>query len=361
MNKSKREKRVRGEKWWHILSSLMVILILTSCSDAKKSKEPAPTETSVKKVVITPKKKVLFVNSYHKGYDWSDGITHGILNTFGAKIKNNGEVDNSASKVFLKIIYMDTKRNKSEEFKKESALKAKAVIDSWKPAVVITSDDVAAKYLIVPYFNNSKRKFVFCGINHDATQYAFSRNNITGMVEVNLISQLLDQLKKNAKGGRIGTLGGDTQTRRKSAVLYKSKYNLDIDNRYAATFDDWKKEFKSLQNDVDMMLIPSPAGIAGWDKESAVEFVLENAEIPSGTTILTAMPYAMIGFTKVAREQGEWAAGAALEILAGKKPIEIPVVTNQKAKIYINMQLAKQLDITFPMELIEQAVFVGEE
>ena len=88
---------------------------------------------------------------------------------------------------------------------------------------------------------------------------------------------------------------------------------------------------------------------------------LKNTKIPTGTTIQTATSFTMIGFTKVAEEQGEWAAQAALEILAGKKPSDIPIASNQKAKIYLNMRLAKKLNITFPMELIQQAIFVDRD
>ena len=63
---------------------------------------------------------------------------------------------------------------------------------------------------------------------------------------------------------------------------------------------------------------------------------------------------------KVSEEQGEWAAETALEILAGKSPKEIPIVTNKEAKIYLNMPLAKRLGIQFPMELINSANFIGE-
>ena len=45
---------------------------------------------------------------------------------------------------------MDTKRRSSTEDKKNSAVAAKAVIESWKPDVVITADDNAVKYLIQP-------------------------------------------------------------------------------------------------------------------------------------------------------------------------------------------------------------------
>ncbi len=46
---------------------------------------------------------------------------------------------------------MDTKRNTSEEFKQEAALKAKALIESSNPDVVIVSDDNAVKCLVQPY------------------------------------------------------------------------------------------------------------------------------------------------------------------------------------------------------------------
>lgn len=345
-----------------IIICISLLIFFMGCSDSpEKSGKDNAKQLAVQRAASPAKKKVLFVNSYHRGYDWSDGITQGILDTFGATLKSNGEVDNSESKVILKIFYMDTKRNGSKESKESAALKAKEVIDSWKPDVVIASDDNAAKYLIVPYYKNSKLPFVFCGINIDASPYGFPSENVTGMVEVTLIKPMLKHLNKYAKGNRIGLLGADTLTRRKSAAIYGSYYKLDIDNRHAATFEEWKKEFAKLQDEVDMMLITSPAGISGWDRQAAVQFVLKNAKIPSGCMIHTAMPFALIGFTKVPQEQGEWAARTALDILAGKSPKDIPVVTNKKAKVYLNMRLAKKLGIKFPMELIERAGFVEEE
>ena len=311
------KKKVRKGFGWGLtlLSGIIASLILISCSESPTTKAPAKTKSSVKKALAAPKNRVLFVNSYHQGYDWSDGITQGILDTFGATIDRAGQIDNSPSKVNLKIIYLDTKRHKTEEFKKEAALKAKGVIESWQPDLVITADDNAAKYLIAPYYKNAELPFVFCAINLDASPYGFPTDNITGMVEVTVIKQLLKHLQKYAKGDRIGLLGADTLTRRKAAPIYRSYYQLDIDNRYAATFEDWLREFKNLQEEVDMLLVTSPAGIPGWNQQEAVQFVLQHTKIPSGSNIATAMPFAMIGFTKVAREQGEWAAKTALEIL----------------------------------------------
>ncbi|WP_320041664.1 hypothetical protein [uncultured Desulfobacter sp.] len=49
-------------------------------------------------LVTAERKKLLYINSYHKGYQWSDSIEKGLL-------------------------------------------KAKAVIETWQPDIVVTSDD----------------------------------------------------------------------------------------------------------------------------------------------------------------------------------------------------------------------------
>ncbi|MCK5194670.1 MAG: hypothetical protein KAQ71_12730, partial [Desulfobulbaceae bacterium] len=55
---------------------------------------------------------------------------------------------------------------------------------------------------------------------------------------------------------------------------------------------------------------------------------------------------------------GWWAGKTALRILDGTSPSDIPVTTNKESRVYLNMGLAKQLGIKFPMELIEKATFL---
>ena len=128
-------------------------------------------------------KKILFIDSYHEGYAWSDGITRGVQST----LEGTG--------VNLKVIRMDTKRNTSDDFKKAAARKARAEIEAFKPDVVIAANDNASKFLIEPYFKNAELPFVFCGVNWDASVYGFPYSNTTGMVEVTPIPQIIDQLK----------------------------------------------------------------------------------------------------------------------------------------------------------------------
>jgi len=55
------------------------------------------------------------------------------------------------------------------------------------------------------------------------------------------------------------------------------------------------------------------------------------------------MDYCVFGLTKDAREQGEWAAQTALEILDGKPPSDIPYTENRRFNTYLNRKLANAM------------------
>ncbi|WP_321418637.1 hypothetical protein [uncultured Desulfobacter sp.] len=93
-------------------------------------------------LVTAERKKLLYINSYHKGYQWSDSIEKGLLKALGIEFDpDSNPIDTSLGPVQIKIVRMDTKLNKEEAFKKKEALKAKAVIETWQPDIVVTSDD----------------------------------------------------------------------------------------------------------------------------------------------------------------------------------------------------------------------------
>ena len=127
---------------------------------------------------------------------------------------------------------METNIFKTEEHKKQSALEAKEIIDSWKPDVVICSDDNASKYLIVPYFKNTELPFVFCGVNWDASDYGFPCSNVTGMLEVFLVQPGLDIIKPHVKGNRIGFLSNNRLSEHKNAKYIRDIFGLDLVERY---------------------------------------------------------------------------------------------------------------------------------
>ena len=278
-------------------------------------------------------KKVLLIDSYHKGYAWSDGINKGVERG----LRNSG--------VQLKVIRMNTKRNPDVAFKKKAAQKAKKVIEQFRPDVVIAADDNASKFLVKPYYKDADLPFVFCGVNWDATVYGYPYSNVTGMVEVAPIPQLIQQMQLWAKGERIGFLGPDILTAKKEAQNYKKVFGLDVTAYYAKNYSDWKTGFAKLQNEVDMLIIASDGGLYNDHAKELEAFVRSKTRIPTGACYDFMIPYALVGVIKVAEEQGKWSASTALKILSGTSPSKIPIVQNKRAKLVLNKKIGDAMGV----------------
>ncbi len=291
-------------------------------------------------------KKVLYIDSYHQGYAWSDGIAAGVKAALGG------------SGVELKVVYMDTKRNNEEAFKKEAGEKVKAAIEEFKPDVVIAADDNAQLYVTAKYYKDSSLPVVFCGVNWDASAYGFPCKNVTGMLEVAPLPQLMDQMKKYAKGGRIGTIGPDNETNRKEAEHAQKNFGVTMEKVFVKDLEEWKKGFVDLQSKVDMIVIDSDGGLYKGKEAELKSFIEANTKIPTGSMYDFMAPYAMFTFAKVAEEQGDWAGRAALKILDGAAPSSIPVAKNEKGTLFVNARIAKALKADLPYELLASAKLI---
>jgi len=325
---------------------LIVALSFFGCHDYEKSSLNTG-DTTIQNLPDKYSAKILYVDSYHEGYEWNDGITKGIVDTL------NG------TGVELKIFRMDTKRNTAEDFKVNAGITAKELVDSFKPDVLITSDDNAFKYLVMPYFKDSDLPIVFCGLNWDASIYGAPYKNTAGMVEVALLPKLLSHLNSFSDGQRIGYLAADVLTERKEGEYYVKLFNLTLNEKYVLTMDDWKKAFLEIQESSDLFIIGNNAGINDWNETDARQFVLENTKIPTGAMYEWMAEYSLIGVVKIAEEQGEWAAKTAIRILDGEKPSNIPVTTNKQGKLILNLEMAEMLGVTFSPSLLKNAEIIN--
>lgn len=290
------------------------------------------------------RKNILYINSYHTGYEWSDGIRSGlatVLDDAGVKwsevqLKSKGVLDEKILATRAETIY--------QKIKKE------------KPDLLITSDDNAFKYIIMKYFRDASIPVVFCGLNWDASHYGAPYSNTTGMIEVSLTTQLVNLLQDYNSGQRIGYLAVDVATARKEAYYVHKLLGISMIKKYVKTYAEWLAAYKTLQNRCDVLVLDNNAGIPDWNHEQAKADMLKWIKIPTGTTYSWMTDYAMISIIKSEKEQGEWAANAAIKILKGTPPSEIPVTTNQQYRLKLNLNLADQLHITFKPGLIKQAV-----
>ncbi len=288
--------------------------------------------------------KCLFVSSYHYGYAWSDGVERGLRRTLQGKCE-------------LEQFDMDTKRKKSETDKQAAALAAKARIEAWRPDVVITADDNAAKYLIKPFYRDHALPFVFCGVNWTVEEYGFPYSNVTGMIEVAPVKAMIEQARHLVPGSqRVLYLGADTATEEKNAARIRKaaeRLGLVFEQSLAPTLGDWIEAYRAAQ-DYDFVVMGSNAGINDWDTGRAVEAILPLTRRLSVTSHEWMMPVSMLGMTKVPEEQGEWAGQVALQILAGSAPDSMPVVANRKWDLYINPTLVDAAKVELPNQLVSK-------
>jgi ABC-type uncharacterized transport system substrate-binding protein len=211
----------------------------------------------------------------------------------------------------------------------------------------------------MPYYKDASLPFVFCGINWDASIYGLPYKNATGMVEVALIKPLIDALKAYSKGSRIGLLTSDVETEHKDALYYKKLFTVAFaGERYVKTFSEWKDAYKNMQENVDILILSNNAGISGWNDAEAAKWAQNHAKVPTGTIYDFMMPYAMVGMTKSAEEQGIWSAQAALKILGGASPASIPVTENKKEELVLNIKIATKAGVVFKPAMITNAKII---
>lgn len=289
--------------------------------------------------------KCLFISSYHTGNAWSDGVERGLRETIQGKCE-------------LKQFNMNTKRNKKEEEKIRAALKAKELIESWKPDVVITADDNAAKYLLQPYFIDHKIPFVFCGINWNIDEYGLPYSNTTGMVEVAPIDALFTKAKVIlGSPKRAIYIGANTLTEKKNLKRFQQaaqKHDITLDYRLVNSRQEWIDAYRGAQKS-DFVLVGNYSGINDWNKKAVAEFVKSSTKKLSLTNYGWMMPYTILGLVKVSEEHGEWAGLAALEILRGTKPSDIPIVSNRRWDILVNSVVLQQSGIEINESLLRKA------
>jgi ABC-type uncharacterized transport system substrate-binding protein len=306
--------------------------------------------------------KILYINSYHEGYKWSDDIEKGLKKSLNIVTGPDGNLDTTESPVEMKIFRMDTKLQSSEEQKIAAAEKARNLIEQWQPDLVVASDDNVSKFLIAPYYMGSELPFVFCGLNWDASVYGFPVDNITGMVEVAPFVETIQLLKNYASGDRVAYLGADDMSNRKEISYHSNLLHIDYSGgSLVSTFDEWKKEYLRLQDEAEMLILINPVGISGWDRTKAEEFILKNTHIPTGAAGDNVIHLALLGVVNIGEEQGWWAGKTALRILDGTAPSAIPVTTNKNTRVYVNTYLAKKLGIKFPLDLLEKATLLPNE
>jgi ABC-type uncharacterized transport system substrate-binding protein len=294
--------------------------------------------------------KCLYVSSYHKGYEWNDGIERGLEEGLQGRCE-------------LSRFYMDTNRNTEPQFAQRKAREAKQLIEQTRPDVIIACDDPASQYLVMPHFRNAAVPIVFCGVNWTVKAYGYPYANVTGMIEMAPIKPLIKEIRGLLPSAKTGIyLAADVMTQHKEFEENREAYakgNIELSPIFVKSLAAWQLAFAVAQQ-ADFVVLGTNAGIADWNAASARQTVFSGAKKLVVTNYDWMAPYAVLAMAKVAEEQGEWSAQLVQSILGGSRPDALPIVANRRWQAYVNVELAARVKIQLPPRLVHGAMKAGK-
>lgn len=296
----------------------------------------------------TPAKrwKILHIMSYHSPWEWTDEQLRGFKEPLQ-------DLD-----IEYQVFQMDTKNKSTKEWKEEVGRQARALIDSWQPDLVYTTDDNAQEF-VVQYYINSTIPFVFSGVNVDPTVYGFrGSRNVTGVLEqehfvqtMHLLKDIVPHVKRIAVVlDKDPTWDGVVQRMQAEAALISNVEFVAWDT--IETFDEYKRKIQTYPQDVDALAllgiftfkdaegknVPYPE-VLRWTAEHSTlpDFSFWESRVGPGTLcVVTVSGY----------EQGLAAGKIARGILAeGRSPASYAIVPTVKGEPIINLARAKKLRI----------------
>jgi PAS domain S-box-containing protein len=294
------------------------------------------------------KTKVLVLNSYHKGFPWTDNIVSGIESVLSPE---DSDVD-------LFVEYMDTKSmGYGDDYKR---LLHDLYIHKYKDQnvdLVISSDDNALDFLR-EYHDElfPGAPVLFCGVNNLNTPQIIDHTMFTGILETTADEETIDLI-----------LNLHQQTKKIILIVDKTPsgaYRWKVIEPHLSHYKGI--EFTRLSDDYSIAEIEDV--LNGLTEDTAVIFftlyrdksgkylslkdsvtrVTKASTRPVYTTHLLELPYGVVGGKVLGGfHHGEGVASIALRILRGEKISSIPIVETSPTQYVFNFEQLEKWGIKF--------------
>lgn len=271
----------------------------------------------------TARKQVLFINSYHPGYKFSDDL----LKSVSEKFQADGNID-------LRVEYLDTKRVNDEFYLRQVYLLYQYKYKDAKLDLIMSSDDAALNFLLKygdSLFPNIP--VVFAGANFFEPARLAEKKLITGISEEADIQGTLDtalSIQPEAKNVIVITDTTVTGQRiREMANTLIPKYPLlNIELLDDITMSDLRQKLAGLTSDTIVILTVFSRDKAGtfYEYDQYSTLIAASSAVPVYATWDFSLGYGVVGGKLTSgKTEGERAAAMALRVLKGESPSQIPV------------------------------------
>lgn len=304
---------------------------------------------------------VLYINSYHRGYVWSDGIEQGLRQ----------RLLSSGKEIELSVEYLDTRRFPLASHLGFLAEEIAIKYAKYPPTVLVVSDndafDFAMKY--------RERLFpgvpmVFCAYNDFRPERILGKKNITGVNEaVSFLDTIEVALKLHPDTRTLVFIGSTEEAtglrnfeelERTVFPRFKGQYALLVLNNHAVT--EIGRRLKELSGKAVVFII-------GQTRDRLTGRVLTGEE--AGQILSAAIPFPIYSFWEFylntgvvggqvlsGADQGRSAADLTLQILNGMPAHNLPVIMSTPARNMFDYRAMQRFGIS-PDALPEDSVILN--
>ncbi|WP_353118343.1 ABC transporter substrate binding protein [Nitratidesulfovibrio sp.] len=306
------------------------------------------------------RKNVLYLNSYHNGYAWSDHIQEGIRQTLAE----------SPYSIVFQVEYMDSKKFHYQDTVSTLYALYRDKFRNKKFDIIIASDNVAVDFLLqfgeelfpgVP--------IVFCGLNdvQPETLRATGRE-ITGVLENYDVAYNIEMaLRLNPQLRRMVIIGDDSVTgaairNQVMAQLGPFKDRLVVEEWSEYSLDQMLDWVRDQTPDTFFYFVPIYRDIDGqfYSAEELLEKVHAASRAPLYSNWAFLLGHGIVGGKLISGvRHGEMAARMAMQVLSGIRASSIPIVEQADQAFMFDNNELQRLFIS-PSQLPPDRIIINE-
>ena len=274
-------------------------------------------------------KNVLILNSYHKGFEFSDTIISNIEKTFY-----------SYENININVLYMDSKKISSRDYIKKLSKLYSLQLKNRTFDLIITIDRFAYKLAVKNYSDifPNKPMLLFIGVEQFSKELASIYNledKINGIIQklpildnIKLILKLIPSLKKLYILNDRSPDGNDSSPFIIDAI-HKVKSKVKIEYLRDDSLESFKKYFSTYKKDEAILFIRfSNDSDGNFYKTNEISRAMNEFKLPVFVTDNLFMNKGAIGGNLISIEH--------LGVITGRKAIDILFNKNYKLDLTIN-------------------------
>ena len=225
-------------------------------------------------------KKILIINSYHKGFQWSDDVLLGMEEVF----YNHPEITTN-------ILYMDSKRINSEEYYAKLRELYKLQLKNQQYDLIIAVDKFAYDFLIKYYHELfTTEPILFTGLEQflegEVLQQGLD-NRVYGLLEkraiaetIAMITKMMPQLKKLTIINDASANGDDSEPFIQEAIQAQAG-QFEIEYIRKSTLEELEKRFIAPKKEEAIFFIRFYNDKEGYlYKNSQIAFMIAKSALP---------------------------------------------------------------------------------